>query len=187
MSYNLTVRIEVIGRASRRWRGARSPAEADRLNQALSEQRAQNLRKPVEEILRKELPGVKIEAPAKGLGSHHGFPLTGEDNAAIDRSVVVSVDLITTIKGTRTEFRPRKIYAPSKFWTLRVVSMVSASGGAKIVHIRSGQAPSRADTRIAAGRSCSKLSRTRSICRRHSVSVSMSAGARELTSRIPSA
>ena len=136
MSYNLTVRIEVIGRASRRWRGARSPAEADRLNQALSEQRAQNLRKPVEEILRKELPGVKIEAPAKGLGSHHGFPLTGEDNAAIDRSVVVSVDLMTTIKGSRTEFRPRKIYAPSKFWTLRVVSMVAASGGAKIVHIR---------------------------------------------------
>ena len=131
-----SVRITVVGRASRRWRGARSQAEADRLNQALSEARAQNLRKPVEVILKKELPAVTIEAPAQGLGSHDGFPLTGEDNAAIDRSVVVSVDLITTIRGSRTEFRPRKIYAPSKFWTLKVVSMIAASGGAKIVHMR---------------------------------------------------
>lgn len=132
----LTVRITVVGRASRRWRGAQSQAEADRLNQALSEARAQNLRKPVEAILRKELPGIKIEAPAQGLGSQHGFPLTGDDNAAIDRSVVVSVDLTTTSKGSRMERRPRKIYAPSKFWTLKVLSMVSISGGAKLVSMR---------------------------------------------------
>ena len=136
MSDELTVRITVTGRASRRWRGAPSQAEADRLNQTLSEERAQNLRKPVEAILKKELPGVKIEAPAQGLGSRDGFPLTGDDNAAVDRSVIVSVDLITTIRGSKTEFRPRKIYAPSKFWTLKVVSMVGAGAGAKIVHMR---------------------------------------------------
>ncbi|MGD9616418.1 MAG: hypothetical protein AB7H90_04595 [Alphaproteobacteria bacterium] len=136
MSYDLTVRVTIVGRASRRWRGAKSPAEAERLNQALSEARAQNLRKPVEDILRKELPGVKIEAPAQGLGSQHGFPLTGEDNAAIDRSVVVAIELTTTLRGTRTEFRPTKIYAPSKYWTLKVVSLVGGSGGLKVVHMR---------------------------------------------------
>jgi hypothetical protein len=136
MSDDLTVRVTVMGRATQRWRGAHSEAEADQLNQALSEARAQNLRKPVEDILKKELPGVKIEAPATGLGSHHGFPLTGEDNAAIDRSVVVMVDLVTTNRGSRTEFRPSKIYAPSKFWTLKVVSMISASGGLKITYMR---------------------------------------------------
>ena len=114
----------VVGRASRRWRGAPSPTEADRLNQALSEARAQNLRKPVEDILKKELPGVKIEA--QGLGSHQGFPLTGEDNAAIDRSVVAIVELTMISKGFRSETRPTKIYAPSKYWTLKVVSMLNA-------------------------------------------------------------
>jgi hypothetical protein len=128
VSDELKVRVTVIGRASRRWRGASSQAEADRLNQALSEARAQNLRKPVEGILKRELPGVTIDAPAQGLGSHHGFPLTGENNAAIDRSVVVIVELTPTTKLTDTVRRPAKIYTPSKYWTLKVVSMLAVRG-----------------------------------------------------------
>jgi hypothetical protein len=127
MSDSLIIRVTVEGRASRRWRGAHSQAEADKLNQALSEARAQNLRKPVEDILRQKLPGIKIEVPGIGLGSHHGFPLTGEDNELIDRSVVVKIDLETSHAGLRTEFRPAKLYVPSKFWVLKVVSMVSGS------------------------------------------------------------
>lgn len=136
MSDNLIVRVIVEGRASRRWRGAATQAEADKLNQALSEARAQNLRKPVIDILKKQLPGVSVEVPGIGLGSHHGFPLTGEDNEWIDRSVVVKVELATTHAGSRTEFRPTKIYMPSKFWVLKVVSMIGASGGAFGVHMR---------------------------------------------------
>jgi len=61
--YSLIVRVRVEGRASRRWRGAANQAEADKLNKALSEARAQNLRKPVIDILKKQLPGVTIEVP----------------------------------------------------------------------------------------------------------------------------
>ncbi|MGC2414065.1 MAG: hypothetical protein WA459_15360 [Stellaceae bacterium] len=129
MSDNLIVRLTVVGHASKRWLGARSQAEAERLNQQLSEARAQNLRKPVEDIIKRELPGVKIEVPATGVGSHEGFPLAGENNAAIDRSVVVMIELTTTHAGSRTEFRPRKLYVPSKFWELEVVAMVDVSGG----------------------------------------------------------
>ena len=60
----LKVRVTVVGRASRRWRGAPSPTEADRLNQALSEARAQNLRKPVEDILKKSCLVLKSKPRA---------------------------------------------------------------------------------------------------------------------------
>jgi ubiquinone/menaquinone biosynthesis C-methylase UbiE len=42
----LMVRVTVVGRASKQWRNARNPAEADQLNQALSEARARNLESP---------------------------------------------------------------------------------------------------------------------------------------------
>lgn len=129
MSDNLIVRVNITGRASPRWRGVSNPSKADRLNQQLSETRAQNLRKPVEDILRRELPGIKIEVPAQGIGSHHGFPLTGEDNDAIDRSVVVEIALTTTIPGTITQQRPVKIYTPSRYWKMRVTDMIGARAG----------------------------------------------------------
>jgi outer membrane protein OmpA-like peptidoglycan-associated protein len=56
MGDDLVVRIDVVGHASRRWRGAKTPAEAEQLNQQLSEARAQNIRKVVEAIVKKELP-----------------------------------------------------------------------------------------------------------------------------------
>jgi hypothetical protein len=137
MGDNLVVRINVVGHASRRWRGAKTPAEAEKLNQQLSEARAQNIRKVVEVIVKKELPGISIEAPAHGVGSHEGFPVAGEDNAAVDRSVVVTIDLAHVQIDSRVEHRPARIYTPSIFWTLKVLSVLGGSGvGAKATFLR---------------------------------------------------
>ena len=84
------------GDASPRWKTARYCSEADRLNQRLSELRATNVRKAVEQVLRTELPGLPITVSSKGLGSQQRFPSATEDNAAVDRSVVVTIDLTTT-------------------------------------------------------------------------------------------
>jgi hypothetical protein len=37
MGDDLVVRIDVVGHANRRWRSAKTPAEAEQLNQQLSE------------------------------------------------------------------------------------------------------------------------------------------------------
>src|SRR5580704_2065434 len=90
---NLAVRVNVVGHASPRWRTARNTAEADRLNQRLSEMRAKNIHAAVEEILKRELPSLPITVSWKGVGSHDGFPTVGDDNPAVDRSVMVTLDL----------------------------------------------------------------------------------------------
>ena len=128
MADDLIVRINIVGHASRRWRGAKSAAEAEKLNQQLSEVRAKNLRNLVEPIVKKELPDIPIEVPARGVGSRQGFPVVSEDNAAVDRSVVVSIDLSHIRTGSKDEQRPAKIYAPSKFWKLIVLSKAGGSG-----------------------------------------------------------
>jgi hypothetical protein len=139
MHNELVVRIEVVGHASKRWRAARTKEEADRLNQQLSEARAANIRKVVEEIVRKELPNISIEVPGWGVGSRDPFPTAGEDNAAVDRSVVVGISLDGVETGERTESRPAKIYTPSRFWTFRVLAQVGATTiGAKAVFMRIG-------------------------------------------------
>jgi hypothetical protein len=128
----MKVRLTVVGHASRRWRGARSTTEAERLNQQLSEARAQNLRRPIDLILKQELPGIEVEVPATGVGSSQGFPLTGEDNAALDRSVEVGLEASFATTGIALHRRPAKIYVPSRFWELRVVMLteVHAVGAA---------------------------------------------------------
>jgi hypothetical protein len=126
---DLAVRINVVGHASPRWKGAKNDAEADRLNQRLSELRAQNVHRAVEEILKSELPSLPIEVPSKGVGSQERFPTASEDNAAVDRSVLVTVELTTTLPGYKFQPRsPRRIYVPSKVWSLKVVSMVRGAG-----------------------------------------------------------
>jgi hypothetical protein len=125
----LAVRINAVGHASPRWKGAKNATEAERLNQTLSELRAQNVRRAVEEILKKELPGLPIEVPSKGVGSQERFPTVSEDNAAVDRSVLITIELTTTIPSYKTQPRgPRRVYVPSKVWTLKVTSMVRAAG-----------------------------------------------------------
>ena len=139
MSDELVVRIEVVGHASRRWRAARTKEEADRLNQQLSEARAASIRKVVEEIVRKELPGIAIEVPGWGVGSRDPFPTAGEDNAAIDRSVVVGITLANVRTGERVQIRPAKIYMPSKYWTFRVLALAGGAViGAKSLFVRIG-------------------------------------------------
>lgn len=134
---NLIVRITVVGHASQRWRNAGSAAEADSLNQQLSEFRADNVRRLVEDIVRRELPGFKIEVPGRGAGSREGFPVASENNAAINRSVVVSIDLTTTQPQSNTQSRPIRLYAPSKFWRLQVLEYVGGSlFGGRNAHIR---------------------------------------------------
>jgi hypothetical protein len=126
---NLAVRISIVGRASPRWRAAKSAAQAERLNQRLSELRAKNIYTAVQPILKRELPNLPITVSWKGVGSHDGFPTVGNDNPAIDRSVMVMVDLTTTRPGYKFQHHaPRRIYVPSKVWTLRVHSMFRAAG-----------------------------------------------------------
>jgi hypothetical protein len=71
---DLSVRINVIGHAGPRCNGAKNAAEAERLNQHLSELRAQNVRRAVQEILAGELPGMAIDVPSRGVGSREKFP-----------------------------------------------------------------------------------------------------------------
>ena len=132
MGDDLVVRIDVVGHASRRWRGAKTPAEAERLNQQLSGLRAQNVRRAVEAVVKKELPGISIEVPARGVGSSEGFPTAGEDNAAVDRSVLVTIDFTTVGKGETRAYQPHFVYAPSSLWQLRVLALIGGSAiGAK--------------------------------------------------------
>ncbi len=135
---NLAVRVSVVGHASPRWRGASSAAQAARLNQALSEVRATNVRNAVEQIIKRELPGLPIQVPAKGVGSSQLFPTASENNAAVDRSVVLMVDLVTTDQSYTTKPKPpRRVYTPSKVWTFRVVSMARMAGiGYVQIHVR---------------------------------------------------
>ncbi len=126
---DFSVRISVVGRASPRWRAAKNAAQADRLNQRLSELRAQNIYNSVAGIIKRELPKLPVAVSWKGVGSHDGFPTVGDDNPAIDRSVMVMVDLTTTRPDYKFQHRaPRRIYVPSKVWTLRVHNMFRAAG-----------------------------------------------------------
>jgi hypothetical protein len=121
-----SVRLTVVGHASRRWRGASGAAEAEHLNQQLSETRARNLRARIEQILKQELPDINVEVPMTGVGSREGFPLTGEDNAGLDRSVVVGIEVEFTTSGSANLRRPAKIHTPSRFWELQVLTLTEA-------------------------------------------------------------
>jgi hypothetical protein len=133
----LIVRLTVVGHASRRWKGAKNAAQADQLNQRLSELRANNVRRFVEGIIRRELPTLQIEVPARGAGSHEPFPTASEDNAAVDRSVHVMVELTSKDSTLQSVHTPRKIYSPATYWTLKVVSMIGGTAvGARAVFLR---------------------------------------------------
>src|SRR5262249_1153917 len=53
-------------------------------------------------------------------------------NAAVDRSVLVLVDLVSTVTTYKFVPRPpRQIYTPSTFWELTIADLVGASAGLK--------------------------------------------------------
>jgi hypothetical protein len=134
--WDFGVRVDVVGHASARWRGAKSRAEAERLNQALSEQRAQSVRAFVEQVIRRELPGVTLtpatsgpgqrptgfQIGSKGVGSRQSpEPQGPDDNEAINRSVVLTLQRAITSTNTVVKSRPGRILARSKTWTLKVI------------------------------------------------------------------
>ena len=135
---DLTVRISVVGHASPRWRGAASQAEAESLNRALSGSRAAAIYPVVEQILKSELPGYKIQVGELGVGSTERFPSVGEgDNAAIDRTVVVTVELVTSQKLPQPpQLKTRQVWWPSKVWTVRVLNLHKLGAGVLSVFVR---------------------------------------------------
>jgi hypothetical protein len=137
---SLSVLVTSEGHASPRWRGAHSKLEAAALNYRLSERRAQTVYNQVERIIKQQLPGLPIPVKKRALGSSKPFPTTGDDNAAVDRCVVLLVDLDTTnLRSKIVQPKPRKIWAKSTLWKLEVVDYVSASligAAASFVRIR---------------------------------------------------
>jgi hypothetical protein len=108
---SFALRVRIVGYASPRWRSAKDPREADRLNYDLSKKRAQEVEGVVEIQLRAKLgKNIQIdyaveednpqnpkfiEIGSHGSGSNRG-PAGSPDNAEIDRKVVVAIDKITT-------------------------------------------------------------------------------------------
>jgi hypothetical protein len=134
----LSARITVVGKASRRWTAAKDQTDAARLNLALSQQRAANIRAAVQRILKKELPSVPIQVDSKGIGSTQASLLPRENNLATDRSAVVTLNLTVTNSTMRFVGPPRpwRVYAPSKYWEVSVVALNRAVGGVAIVFLR---------------------------------------------------
>jgi hypothetical protein len=149
------VRVTVVGHASTRWQGAASAAEAARLNEALSKQRADNVRAAVEQILRLEVPGVTIAPGSSSTGNLEGVqvgsygvgsrepvlnpvkdPNDRMENDPLNRSVRISIELITTeYHQAGASLAPRRMGARTKFWYLTVVDLLGASAGGGVYHI----------------------------------------------------
>jgi outer membrane protein OmpA-like peptidoglycan-associated protein len=140
ITYQLGVRVDIVGHASARWRAARNSAEAARLNLELSRKRAETIRKIVEPEIRRELPHVTIVfAPPHNDGDFHGGLEMGVDavgstkpiapgggpneNQQANRSVMISLRIgdLTTVRlpmaqtiGSAPAYRQ---------WTLEVMEL----------------------------------------------------------------
>jgi hypothetical protein len=75
--------VEVIGHASPRWRGARSPEHADALNLHLAEKRAVAVELAVEQILSDMLPGGVVFEPVVSTRTDEPDPLHEPADVAI--------------------------------------------------------------------------------------------------------
>jgi hypothetical protein len=143
------LRVTVVGHASSRWRGAKNRAEADQLNEALSNERATNVRAAVEQSLKRLLPDLPIIRPANGkavlvdsygLGSRVPVkPMRPDpdENDPINRSVVVMIELTTTTHGHAwVPAKPLRADARSNNWKLTVTTLEGAAVGAAAYFIR---------------------------------------------------
>lgn len=152
------VRITVVGHASSRWHGARSQAEASRLNLALSNQRAHGVRMVVEQILKRQAPDIQISGGVSSLpsqGSSGGAqvgdygvgsrdplirPASGRvnrnENSPLNRSVVVFLEMITTqYRQTGATRRPLRVDAHTRFWNLKVEALFGAAAGVAVYYL----------------------------------------------------
>jgi hypothetical protein len=124
-----SVLITCEGHASRRWKGARNAAEADALNQRLSEQRARVVYDQVKKMVEHELPGFPIALRERAVGSRKPVTNSTDNNAAAERCVAVMVDLVWTRPGAQKVILPqfRKVWPKYVSWKARVINYVAAS------------------------------------------------------------
>jgi Uncharacterized protein conserved in bacteria (DUF2272) len=149
------VRITVIGHSSARWRGARNRTEADRLNDTLSNRRADKVRAFVEQILKQQVPNIPIlpgtspgpgyrptglQVGSYGVGSRQPVSNPGKidpkENDPLNRSVQVVIELITTQYGVTGASRaPLRISARTDSWYGQVMSLEGAAFGVAGYHL----------------------------------------------------
>jgi|GEM_PF-3809328 len=137
------LRVRIIGYATPLWKGARSAAEADRLNFELSAKRAQAVHAIVEKELRAKLGDhVKIdyavsqleprspqgvEIGSYGVGSSDALNAAhGDrtDNSEMHRKVEVMIEKITTTyTAGGVSLPPQRVPGRTNSWTLRVTKL----------------------------------------------------------------
>jgi hypothetical protein len=150
----ITIRVHVEGRASARWRNARSVAEAAELNQNLSVQRAISVAWLVRSEIARVFPKAAVVLTGTGFGysdlkkaipigfEGHGSrkPLIPEDktgNEAINRSVLVTVSRVRTVIRPVTKWRPGAKYRSlSQIWELQILKFDAAALGYGRANIR---------------------------------------------------
>jgi hypothetical protein len=142
------VRIAVIGRASARWRDAKSRPDADRRNEELANRRADNVRAFVEQIIRNKLPNTPIlpgtspgpgqtptglQVGAYGVGSRQPSTNAGnnpQDDDPRNRTVQVMIELTTTKSGVTGVSRvPRRIDARTDSWYGKGLELKGGAAG----------------------------------------------------------
>jgi hypothetical protein len=142
--HKMRVRINTVGQASRVWKGAKNQAEADELNNQLSQNRAEAVRARVSDILRANIrtPGVTIESPtsrpsnglvlaAEGRGSRISELRGGapDENEAHNRIVTVIVEVLTSLQSFSIKTRPSLIRADTRSWRAKVMNLKQLSAG----------------------------------------------------------
>jgi hypothetical protein len=153
MSTRMAIRVHVEGRASRRWRGAGSEAEAAALNQKLSVQRAITVGMMVRREIATAFPkstvvltgtGFGYSNPRKaipieveGLGSSNPIKLEDKNgNEAANRSVIVHISRVTTQANMVTKWRPAAYLSHAQQWDLEVLQFDAAAIGVGAADIR---------------------------------------------------
>ncbi len=138
-------RVRIVAHASPRWRGAPNAAEADRLNQELSQRRADEVRDRVERLMAKHGMGSAnvtydtsvepsddtVELQSEARGSRETLAEAKGDrsaNAMKYRRVDVIIDSNQRVSGTAGASRPLLTRSTaSRFWH---VSVDMSAGGA---------------------------------------------------------
>lgn len=154
------VRIHVVGHASPRWRAAKSADEADRLNAALSEARAQTVRTEVERQVRAALPNHDLDVRydytpidprverggvilgTESRGSRETLAEAGKRGRAANEPEMRRVDVMVNLSAfTETSLgqvyeRTRSVSAATRDWAVKVgltAQVEAGAGGGYIV------------------------------------------------------
>jgi hypothetical protein len=139
------ISVNVVGRASKRWKGAKNAAEAASKNRDLSLRRAMAVSSVIAEELRKVLGNtdvtVTLPTPVvltddsvpiqfRGLGSEN--PIISEPpsgDLAINRTVLASLSWHSSMPTTRVKARPTKYRALSNYWGFQKLKFEAAALG----------------------------------------------------------